>query len=83
MKSRVRFQMDDVIDRPGRQIVDDEHFVTAFEQRLGKMASDEARATRDQNFHQDLFLVAAYMARSKRPRLRWFLSNSPVVGRGL
>jgi len=57
METGVTLQVNDVVDRSRRQIVEDEHFVAAFEQRLGQMASDEARAARDENPHHAPLVV--------------------------
>src|SRR4051812_15786779 len=53
---RIVFEMDDVVDRPGRQVVDNEHFVAAIEECFGKVAPDESRATCNQYPHQSSFL---------------------------
>src|SRR4051812_92613 len=53
---RIVFEMDDIVDRTGRQVVENEHFVAAIEERLGKMAADESCATRNQHPHQSSFL---------------------------
>ena len=45
------FQMGDVVDRAGRQVVEDEHARAGVEQRLGQMGSDEARPAGDQRNH--------------------------------
>ena len=42
----------DVVDRPGRQVVEDEHLVAAVEQRVGQVRSDEAGAAGEQCFHR-------------------------------
>jgi hypothetical protein len=39
--------MRDVVDRPGRQIVEDEDLVALREQRIGKVRADESGATCD------------------------------------
>ena len=52
METRIALQVDDVLHRSGRQVVEDEDFVAAFEERFRKMASDEARATCDQHTHR-------------------------------
>src|SRR4051794_35101295 len=53
---RIVFEVDDVVDRTGRQVVENEHFVAPIEERLGKMAPDESRATSNQDPHQSSFL---------------------------
>jgi hypothetical protein len=40
-------EMRDVVDGPGRQVVEDEDLMAVLEQRLGQMRSDEARAAGD------------------------------------
>ncbi len=49
---RMRLEMGDVVDRAGRQVVEDEDLVAALEQRLGQVGADEAGAAGDQNTHQ-------------------------------
>jgi hypothetical protein len=52
VKSRIPFEVDDILDRSGRQIVEDEDFVAALEQRFGQVAANESCATRNQHPHQ-------------------------------
>src|SRR2546430_1336082 len=40
------FQVSDVVDRPGRQVVEDEHVVTLRQHRFRKMRADEAGPSR-------------------------------------
>ena len=45
------FQVSDVVDRPGRQVVEDEHVVTLRQHRFRKMRADEAGPSRNQRAH--------------------------------
>src|SRR5207245_540831 len=50
VESAIVLQRYDVFDTPRRKIVDNEYFISPLQQRFAQMASDKARATRDQNF---------------------------------
>ena len=43
----VAAQMDDVIDRPGDEIVDADHFMAAGQEEIGQMGAEEAGGTGD------------------------------------
>jgi hypothetical protein len=43
----MRLEMRDVVNRPGREIVEGMHFVAAREERLGEMGAHEAGAAGD------------------------------------
>src|ERR1700682_953476 len=49
VKARVIFQMLNVAEAAGREVVDDENFVAAPDVRVGKMRADETCPTCDQN----------------------------------
>src|SRR3954447_14886082 len=53
VKSRVALEVDHVLERSRRQVIEDEHFVAALEERFGEMTSDEARTTGDQYTHEN------------------------------
>src|SRR3954471_14597676 len=53
VKPRVALEVDHVLERSRRQVIEDEYFVAALEERFGKMTSDEARTTGDQHTHQN------------------------------
>ena len=44
----MRLEMGDIVDGPGREIVERVHLVAAREKRLGEMGSDETGAACDQ-----------------------------------
>ena len=50
-ESRMVFQVRDVVDRAGREVVEDEHLVAVGQQPLGEMRSDEAGAAGNQRDH--------------------------------
>src|SRR5712692_8188023 len=49
VKARILFQMADIFDAAGGQIVDDEDLVAVLQIRVGKMRANETRPARDQN----------------------------------
>ena len=49
VEARVRLELRDVVDRARRQVVEHEHFVTALQQRVGQMGTDETCAAGDEN----------------------------------
>src|SRR5579885_1678439 len=51
LESRPPLQVRDVVDRSGRQVVEDQHVVSAREQSLRQMRTDEAGAAGDQRTH--------------------------------
>src|SRR5262245_6598551 len=48
---RAAFQMCDVVDRSGGQIVEDDHLMAGVEQGFRQMGADEAGSSRDQHAH--------------------------------
>ena len=53
----MRLEVSDVVDRAGRQVVEDADLVAAREERLGQVRSDESRTASDQHAHQSVFVV--------------------------
>src|SRR5262249_43493702 len=47
----VGLEMGDVVDRAGRQVVDDGNIMPVLQQAFRQMRADEARASCDQSFH--------------------------------
>ena len=56
VEAAVALEVRDVVDAPGGQIVEDEDFVAALEQRLGEMRADEAGSASDQDAHGESVL---------------------------
>ena len=51
VKFGVRLEMGDVVDRPGREVVEGVDLVAAREERLGQVRADEARAAGYEDAH--------------------------------
>jgi hypothetical protein len=47
MKTRVALEVRDVVNAAGREVVNDEDLVAAFDVGVGEVRPDEARAARD------------------------------------
>jgi hypothetical protein len=51
MEVRQRLEVPDVLHAARAQIIQNEHIVASCQKRLGKVRSDESRATCNQNTH--------------------------------
>src|SRR5688572_30229364 len=74
-KRWIAFEVRDVVDGAGRQVVEDEHFMTARKQLLGEMRSNEPGTAGDERDHATTSRVSTARtadttrstARSERP----------------
>src|SRR5262249_31635777 len=51
LEARHALEMSDVVNRSGREVVQNEHLMSALEQGFREMGADEACSSRDQRSH--------------------------------
>src|SRR5262249_51411025 len=76
------FQVRDIVDRSGREVVEDEDLVALLEQRIGEMGPDEAGAPGDQCTHASCPFKAAATrstSSSRRPTCSGSERTSPQI----
>lgn len=61
MEAGIRFEVDDVFDATGGEVVDDKHLMSFFQQIFGEVRTDESGAPGDQSLHGIYAILQRFM----------------------